>query len=67
MNILENIGEGLNAIKANKLRTILTASIIAIGITSLVGILTAIDAIKGSVEDSFSNLGSKTYTITDKR
>ena len=42
MNILENIGEGLNAIKANKLRTILTASIIAIGITSLVGILTAI-------------------------
>ena len=67
MNILENIGEGINAIKANKLRTILTAAIIAIGITSLVGILTAIDAIKGSVEDSFSNLGSKTYTITDKR
>ena len=67
MNILENIGEGLNAIKANKLRTILTASIIAIGITSLVGILTAIDAIKGSVEDSFSNLGSKTYTISNKR
>jgi len=67
MNILENIGEGLKAIKANKLRTILTASIIAIGITSLVGILTAIDAIKGSVEDSFSNLGSKTYTISNKR
>jgi putative ABC transport system permease protein len=67
MNILENIGEGLNAIKSNKLRTILTASIIAIGITSLVGILTAIDAIKGSVEDSFSNLGSKTYTISNKR
>lgn len=67
MNILENIGEGLNSIKANKLRTILTASIIAIGITSLVGILTAIDAIKGSVEDSFSNLGSKTFTISNKR
>ncbi len=67
MNILENIGEGLNSIKGNKLRTILTASVIAIGISSLVGILTAIDAIRGSVEDSFSNLGSKTFTISDKR
>ena len=67
MNILDNIGEGLNSIKGNKLRTILTAAVIAIGISSLVGILTAIDAIKGSVEDSFSNLGSKTFTISDKR
>ncbi len=67
MNILENIGEGLNSIKGNKLRTILTASIIAIGISSLVGILTAIDAMKESVEDTFSNLGSKKFTISNKR
>ena len=67
MNILENIREGLNSIKGNKLRTILTASVIAIGISSLVGILTAIDAMKESVEDSFSNLGSKKFTIIDKR
>ena len=67
MNILENIREGLNSIKGNKLRTILTASVIAIGISSLVGILTAIDAMKESVEDGFSNLGSKKFTIIDKR
>ena len=67
MNILENIEEGLNSIKGNKLRTILTAAVIAIGISSLVGILTAIDAIRDPVEDSFSNLGSKTFTISDKR
>ena len=67
MNILENIREGLNSIKGNKLRTILTASVIAIGISSLVGILTAIDAMKESVEESFSNLGSKKFTIIDKR
>ena len=67
MNILENIREGLNSIKGNKLRTILTAAVIAIGISSLVGILTAIDAMKESVEESFSNLGSKKFTIIDKR
>ena len=38
MNILENIREALRSIRANMLRTILTALIIAIGITSLVGI-----------------------------
>ena len=67
MNFIENVGEGIKSIKANKLRTILTAAIIAIGITSLVGILTAIDAIQTSVEESFSNLGSKTYTIGNVR
>lgn len=63
MNIRENIKEGLNSIKANKLRTILTASIIAIGIMSLVGILTAIDGIQNSINNSFSNLGSNTFDI----
>jgi putative ABC transport system permease protein len=46
MNLAENIREGTKSIKSNLLRTVLTASIIAIGITSLVGILTAIDGIK---------------------
>jgi putative ABC transport system permease protein len=48
MNLAENIREGTKSIKSNLLRTVLTASIIAIGITSLVGILTAIDGIKSS-------------------
>lgn len=67
MNIRENIKEGLNSIKANKLRTILTASIIAIGIMSLVGILTAIDGIQNSINNSFSNLGSNTFDIESVR
>lgn len=67
MNLLENIREGIKAIFANKLRTILTALIIAIGITSLVGILTAIDGIQYSINDSFSNLGANTFLIQDKR
>lgn len=63
MNHRENIREGLKSINANKLRTVLTAMIIAIGITSLVGILTAIDGIQASVDDSFSNLGANTFDI----
>ena len=63
MNYRENIREALKSINANKLRTVLTAMIIAIGITSLVGILTAIDGIQASVDDSFSNLGANTFDI----
>ncbi len=67
MDIRENVKEGLRSINANKLRTILTAAIIAIGITSLVGILTAIDGIQASINDSFSNLGSNTFDVERKR
>jgi putative ABC transport system permease protein len=67
MNLKENIREGAKSIKSNLLRTILTASIIAIGITSLVGILTAIDGIKASIDTSFSSLGANTFDVRRKR
>ena len=67
MNIKENVKEGVKSIKANKLRTILTAAIISIGITSLVGILTAIDGIQASINESFSNLGANTFDMESKR
>ena len=51
------------AIQANILRSILTALIVAIGITSLVGIITAIDGIKASISESFSDLGANSFTI----
>lgn len=67
MDIRENIREGFKSIKANKLRTILTAAIIAIGIMSLVGILTAVSGIESSISESFSNLGANTFDIESKR
>jgi putative ABC transport system permease protein len=67
MNITENVREGIKSIKANTLRTVLTAGIISIGIMSLVGILTAIDGIQNSINSSFSNLGANTFDIEDKR
>ena len=67
MNYLHLFLEAIESIKSNKLRVFLTASIISIGISSLVGILTSIDGIKNSVSDSFSDLGSNIYTIQSER
>ena len=66
MNLLENIKEGLRSVQANLLRSVLTALIVAIGIMSLVGILTAIDGIEASVTSSLSSLGVNTFDITTK-
>ncbi len=62
----ENIREALRSIRSQLLRTILTALIIAIGITSLVGILTSIDAISGSISSNFSSMGSNTFSIRNR-
>ena len=67
MNLIENFKEGLRSIQANLLRSVLTALIVAIGITSLVGILTAIDGIEQSVTESLSSLGVNVFDISSKR
>jgi putative ABC transport system permease protein len=66
MNLLENIKVSLNSIRENMLRTVLTALIIAIGIMALVGILTAVDGIQASVDDSFADLGANSFDIGQK-
>ena len=45
------------------LRSLLTILIIAIGIMALVGILTAIESIKGSISENFTSMGANTFTI----
>jgi putative ABC transport system permease protein len=67
MNLGQNIKEGISAVQANLLRSILTAMIVAIGITSLVGILTAIDGLQASITDSFSSLGADSFSVQIKR
>ncbi|QNL50815.1 ABC transporter permease [Olivibacter sp. SDN3] len=62
----ENIRLSLESISSNKLRTFLTALIIAIGITALVGILTSIDAIQNSLTDSFSAMGANSFNIRNR-
>jgi len=66
MNLKENIYEGLRSIQGNLLRTILTSLIISLGITALVGILTAIDGIQSSVDNSFASLGANSFEIRNR-
>ena len=63
MNYLENTKVALQSIRSHLLRTILTALIIAIGLMALVGILTAIDAIKSSINSNFTSMGANSFTI----
>lgn len=62
----ENIRISFSSIVSNKLRAILTMTIIAIGIMSLVGIVTAIEAMKSSIVESFSSLGANSFSITNR-
>ncbi len=62
----ENIRIALQTIRTNRLRTILTISIIAFGIMALVGILTAIDSIKNSITNEFMVMGANTFTIESR-
>ena len=59
----ENFIIAFSSLKANRLRSILTILIIAIGIMALVGILTAIDAIESSLTNQFTTMGSNTFVI----
>ena len=61
-----NIKIALDSIQTNFLRTILTILIIAIGISALVGIQTAIESIKSSINDNFTSMGANTFNIRNK-
>src|SRR5258708_3363317 len=66
MAVSENIKVAFQSVRSQLLRTILTALIIAIGIMALVGILTAIEAIKGSISNNFSAMGANSFTIQNR-
>ncbi|MCK9625118.1 MAG: ABC transporter permease [Bacteroidales bacterium] len=59
----ENFKVALRAIASNRLRSVLTILIIAIGITSLVGIQTAIEALTNKVSESFGKMGAGSFSI----
>ncbi|GET31950.1 ABC transporter permease [Prolixibacter bellariivorans] len=62
----ENILMSIQSIRGNWVRSVLTILIIAVGITALVGILTAIDSIKNSITAEFTRLGANTFTIQSR-
>lgn len=61
-----NIAQALRTISANLLRSIITILIITLGITALVGILTATDVMKAGVSSNFSSMGANSFQITNE-
>lgn len=59
----ENIKIALSSIRSQLLRTILTVIIITIGITALVGILSAINALENTISSDFASMGANTFNL----
>jgi putative ABC transport system permease protein len=64
--VLENLKVAIQSVKANVVRAVITILIISFGIMALVGILTAIEAIKSSINDSFTFLGANSFNIANR-
>lgn len=63
MNQIENIKLAFSSIQNNILRSLLTMLIITVGITCLVGILTAIDSILFTLNSNFNKMGANSFNI----
>jgi len=67
MRLTDTISLSYRTIRGNRLRTGITVSIIAFGIMALVGINTAIDAMKQKFTESFSAMGANGFTIHSRK
>ncbi len=63
MRLTDTLSLSFRTVRSNKLRTGITVAIIAFGIMALVGINTAIDAMKQKFTESFASMGSNGFTI----
>ena len=63
MKIQDTLALAFRTVKSNKIRTGITVAIIAFGIMALVGINTAIDAMKQKFTESFSAMGANGFVI----
>ncbi len=59
----ENFNVSIKSILSSRLRSTLTILIIAIGITSLIGILTATDSLKALMKENFGKMGANSFAI----
>ena len=66
MNFSDIFSLAFRTVRSNKLRTVLTVSIIAFGIMALVGIITAIKAMNQKFSESFSTMGANAFTVRFK-
>lgn len=56
-----------SAMRGNRLRSNLTVTIIAVGITALISILTVIEVLEWNIYNNLSGMGANTFTVMSKR
>ena len=61
MGLSEIVRMAVNALRTNKLRSSLTMLGVAIGVFSVIGVMTALSVIQGSIESGLSFLGSNIF------
>ncbi|HEY0863362.1 MAG TPA: ABC transporter permease [Lacunisphaera sp.] len=64
MNFAEILRMALGSLGVNKLRSFLTMSGITIGVFSVIGVMTAVSALRGSIETGLSFLGSNMFQFS---
>lgn len=60
----EILKHSVSSVRSSGLRSVLTIAIIAVGITSLVGVLTAIEALSSTLEESYGRIGASESVIS---
>lgn len=66
MKVADTLSLSFRTIRSNRLRSGITVAIIALGITALVGIITAIQAMNQKLTESFSAMGASGFSIRFK-
>ncbi len=63
MNLKESLLSALNSIRTNKLRASLTLLGIIIGVFSIIGVMTLLDALQKGLDSGLSQLGTNTFQV----
>jgi putative ABC transport system permease protein len=61
--VKEALQMALSAIRSSKLRSLLTLLGIAVGVFSIISVMTAVGVLKNSIEEGMTNLGANTFQI----
>lgn len=63
MNLKESLISALQSIRSNKLRASLTLLGIIIGVFSIIGVMTLLDALQKGIDSGLSQLGTNTFQV----
>ncbi|MDE3214038.1 MAG: ABC transporter permease, partial [Bacteroidota bacterium] len=63
MQFSDTFSLAYRTVKSNRLRTGITVTIIALGITALIGIITAITSMDQSLKENFALMGANSFSI----